>query len=69
MRLSARNRLVGTVESVEKGIITAKVKIRVEEPATVTAVVTKDAVEDLDLKPGDKVEAIVKATSVMIAKE
>jgi molybdopterin-binding protein len=69
MRLSARNRLVGTIESVEKGIITAKVKIRVEEPAVVTAVVTKEAIDDLDLKPGDKVEAIVKSTSVMIAKE
>ena len=33
MKLSARNRLVGIVESVEKGIITAKVKIRIEEPA------------------------------------
>ena len=69
MRLSARNWLVGTIESVEKGIITAKVKIRVEEPAVVTAVVTKEAIDDLDLKPGDKVEAIVKSTSVMIAKE
>jgi len=69
MKLSARNRLVGTVLSVEKGIITAKVKIRIEEPALVTAVVTKEAIDDLDLKPGDKVEAIVKSTSVMIAKE
>jgi molybdate transport system regulatory protein len=69
MKLSARNRLVGTVESVEKGIITPKVKIRIEKPALVTAVVTKVAIDDLDLKPGDKVEAIVKSTSVMIAKE
>jgi molybdate transport system regulatory protein len=69
MKLSARNRLVGTVLSVEKGIITAKVKIRIEELALVTAVVTKEAIDDLDLKPGDKVEAIVKSTSVMIAKE
>ena len=69
MRLSARNRLVGTVESVEKGIITAKVKVRVEEPAMMTAVITKESVEDLDLKQGDKVEVIVKASSVMIAKE
>ena len=69
MRLSARNRLVGTVESVEKGIITAKVRIKVTEPALVTAVVTKEAIDDLELRPGDRVEAIVKATSVMIAKE
>jgi molybdopterin-binding protein len=37
-------------------------------PAVVTAVITKEAVEDLDLKVGDDVEAIVKATEVMIAK-
>jgi molybdopterin-binding protein len=69
LKLSARNRLVGRVESVEKGIITAKVKIKIQQPATITAVVTKEAVDDLELKPGDKVEAIIKSTSVMIAKE
>lgn len=43
--------------------------MKVQKPAVVTAIITKDAVEDLKLKPGDKVEAIIKATSVMIAKE
>jgi molybdopterin-binding protein len=37
-------------------------------PVTVTAVITKDAVEDLDIKVGDEVEAIVKSTEVIIAK-
>lgn len=69
MKLSARNRFEGTIESVDVGIITAKVKIKIQKPTTITAVITKEAVEDLKLKPGDKVEAIVKSTSVMIAKE
>jgi molybdate transport system regulatory protein len=69
LKLSARNRLEGIVDSVDVGIITAKVKMKVQKPAVVTAIITKDAVEDLKLKPGDKVEAIIKATSVMIAKE
>ncbi len=69
MRISARNRFPGKVEIVEKGIITAKVKIRVDVPISITAVVTKEAVDDLGLKTGDIVEAIVKSTSVMIAKE
>jgi molybdate transport system regulatory protein len=68
VKLSARNNLKGKVVSVEKGIITAKVKIEVTAPATVTAVITKEAVEDLDLKVGDKVVAIVKSTEVMIGK-
>ena len=68
LKLSARNRFKGKVVSVEKGVITAKVKVEVTVPVTVTAVITKDAVEDLDLKVGDEVEAIVKSTEVMIAK-
>jgi molybdate transport system regulatory protein len=68
LKLSARNRLKGKVTAVEKGVITAKVKIQIKVPAVVTSVITKEAVEDLDLKVGDEVEAIVKSTEVMIAK-
>ncbi len=68
LKLSARNRFKGKVVAVEKGVITAKVKVEVKMPVTVTAVITKDAVDDLDIKVGDEVEAIVKSTEVMIAK-
>jgi molybdate transport system regulatory protein len=68
LKLSARNRFKGKVTAVEKGVITAKVKVQIKVPAVVTAVITKEAVEDLDLKVGDEVEAIVKSTEVMIAK-
>jgi len=68
LKLSARNRFKGKVVAVEKGVITAKVKVEVKMPVTVTAVITKEAVEDLDIKVGDEVEAIMKATEVLIAK-
>ncbi len=68
VKLSARNNLKGKVVAVEKGVITAKVKLEVKVPATITAVITKEAVEDLDLKVGDEVVAIVKSTEVMIGK-
>ena len=68
MKISARNRLKGKVVSVEKDGLMAKVKIEVSLPVTVTAVITKDAAEDLGLKVGDQVEAVVKSTEVMIAK-
>jgi molybdate transport system regulatory protein len=68
LKISARNRLKGKVVAVEKDGITAKVKIEVTVPAVVTAVITKEALEDLNIKVGDTVEAIVKATEVMIAK-
>lgn len=69
LKISARNRLKGTVQQVEKGIITAKVKIKIETPVTVTAIISKEAVEELDVKTGDSIEAVIKATEVMIAKE
>jgi molybdate transport system regulatory protein len=68
LKISARNRLKGKVVAVEKDGITAKVKIEVTVPAVVTAVITREALEDLNVKVGDNVEAIVKATEVMIAK-
>ncbi len=69
LKISARNRFKGTVENIEKGAVTSNVKIKIETPIVVTAVVTKEAVDDLDIKIGDKVEAVIKATEVMISKE
>lgn len=68
MKMSARNQMRGTVKAVEKGIITGLVKIEIEAPATITSVITKEAIEDLDIKVGDKVQVIVKSTEVMIGK-
>jgi len=69
LKISARNRLIGTVKTVEKGDIVAKVKLEIETPTTVTALISREAVEDLNIKPGDEVAAVIKATEVMIAKE
>jgi molybdate transport system regulatory protein len=68
LKLSARNQFKGKVLAVEKGVITAKVKVEVKMPVTVTAVITKEAVDELDIKVGDEVTAIVKSTEIMIAK-
>ena len=69
LKISARNRLKGTVQQVDKGVVTAKVKIKIEKPVVVTALISKEAVEELDIKAGDKVQAVIKATEVMVAKE
>jgi molybdate transport system regulatory protein len=68
-RLSARNRLKAKVTKVEKGPITASVKLTMTAPATMTAIISREAVEDLELEVGDVVDAIVKSTEVIIAKE
>jgi molybdate transport system regulatory protein len=68
LKLSARNQFKGKVVAVEKGVITGKVKVEIKMPVTITAVITKEAIEELDIKVGDEVSAIVKSTEIMIAK-
>lgn len=69
LKISARNRLRGKVKAVEKNGITAKVKIEVTLPGVVTALISSKAVEDLNIRVGDTVEAVIKATEVTIAKQ
>ncbi len=68
LKISARNQMKGKIIEVEKEGLIAKVKISLE-PATITAIITKEAADALSLKKGDKVAAVVKATEVMIGKE
>ena len=68
LRISARNRLKGKVVSVEKEGLMAEVKVEISVPASVTSIITKDSAEELGLKVGDQVEAVIKSTEVMIAK-
>ncbi|MGZ4852737.1 MAG: TOBE domain-containing protein [Halobacteriota archaeon] len=67
MQLSVRNQLTGTVKEVKLGAVMAEIIIQVGDNQIVSAI-TKDAAEDLALKVGDKVTALVKSTSVMVQK-
>jgi molybdopterin-binding protein len=64
--MSARNRLRGTVTDVRIEGLLAQVELTIAEPARVVAVVTRDAIEELGLKPGMAATAVVKSTSVMV---
>jgi len=66
--LSARNRFRGVVSRVEVDGLLAQVEIDVTEPTRVVAIVTRDAVEELGLRPGMPATAIVKSTSVMVER-
>jgi molybdopterin-binding protein len=68
MKLSARNMLAGKVVAVEKGQTTAHVKIEIAGGVVITASITNEAVDDLELKVGDKASAVIKASDVLIAK-
>jgi molybdopterin-binding protein len=69
MKMSARNRLAGTVKAVKKGAVMAQVTVDVGGGNTVTSAIFVDSAEDLDLKVGDKVLAVIKSTDVMIFRE
>ena len=64
--LSARNRFKGVVTDLKIDGLMAQVEIVVSDPVRLVAVVTRDAVEDLGLRPGMPATAIVKSTSVMV---
>ena len=53
---------------VKRGAVTSQVKMRLVSANTLTSVITNEAVDDLSLKEGDEVEAIVKSTDVLVAK-
>jgi molybdopterin-binding protein len=67
MTLSARNHLKGIVEEVQLGDVLAHVTMRVGD-SLIESVITRRSAEELKLKKGDSVTAVVKATEVMISK-
>ncbi len=67
MAISARNQLRGTVKSVSLGQVMAEVVIDVGGQEVVAAI-TRHSVEDLGIKEGDSVTAVIKATEVMVMK-
>jgi molybdopterin-binding protein len=66
MKISARNVLDGEVKQVKMGATTAHVLIDVKG-LTITASITNESVDELGLKPGVKVKAIVKSSDVIVA--
>jgi molybdopterin-binding protein len=66
--LSARNRFRGVVRAVEVDGFLARVELDVTAPARVVAIITREAAEELDLRPGREAVAIVKSTSVMVER-
>src|SRR3954451_21363833 len=64
--ITARNRFPGMVTEVKTDGLMAQVEIVVRDPVRVVAVVTRDAVEELGLKPGMPATAIIKSTNVML---
>src|SRR5271156_3792538 len=65
MKISARNQLRGTVEEIVRGVITAKVSVRVGENL-IESVITLQSVDEMGIKKGDTVTALIKSTEVLL---
>jgi molybdopterin-binding protein len=67
MPLSARNQLPGRIKDVKLGDVMAHVVVQVGENE-IESVITRRSAEELHLKTGDTVTAVIKSTEVMIQK-
>lgn len=68
MALSARNQLPGKVVQIQIGDIMAHVVVKVGNNL-IESIITRNSAEELGLKKGDAVRAVVKSTEVMIQKD
>ncbi len=68
MEISARNKIKGTITEVTIGSVMAKVAVKIADGTIINSMITIDSVEEMKLKEGDEVYAIVKSTEVMIGK-
>lgn len=68
MRTSARNQWSGTVTRVQRGAVNDEISIRLSSGDRVTAVITHESAENLGLRPGREVVALVKASSILVGR-
>ena len=69
MKISARNQIKGVITEIKPGVVTARVILDIGGGNRLSSVITMESVQELKLKPGDVVYAIIKSTEVMIGKE
>lgn len=68
MKFGARNKISAKVKSVKTGDVMSLVKFDVTTPAEMSSVLTTESVNDLELKPGDQVQLVIKAIHVLPVK-
>jgi PadR family transcriptional regulator AphA len=68
IRLSARNQLRSTVTSVVHGEVMSTIRAVLGDGQPLTAAITTDAAQELDVAPGDTIVVVIKSTEVMVAK-
>jgi molybdate transport system regulatory protein len=67
LKFSARNQFAGAVSAVTEGAVNATVQVKTDAGFELVAVVTNESCEALELSPGKRVIALIKASSILIA--
>lgn len=69
MRISGRNKIRGTVSKLTMDVVSAEVEIDAGNGIRIVGLITKGSVDDMNIRVGDELTALIKATSVMFIKE
>ena len=69
MKLSARNVLKGKVKKLNHGAVNSEVIVQLKDGAEIVSIITKSSAENLGLKEGKEVYAIIKASNVILATD
>lgn len=69
MKYGVQNQFVGEVFNIKKGEIMSEVIIEVGKNQYVTSVMTTDSLNEMNIKNGHRVKALVKAVNVVLVKE
>lgn len=69
MKISGRNKIRGKVSKLTSDTVSAEVEIDAGNGIKLVGLITKGSVDDMGIKMGDELTALIKATSVMFIKE
>lgn len=64
---SARNQYPGQVTSLERGAVNATIHILTDEGSELTAVITNESMTEMGISEGERIVALIKASSVLLA--
>ncbi|MBU1667395.1 TOBE domain-containing protein [bacterium] len=68
LAISARNQLKGVIERIHLGEVNGEVVVNIGSSNNIVSIITKDAINNMELKEGMEVSAIIKASDVMIGR-
>ncbi len=69
MRTSARNQLAGTVRAIKRGAVNCEISVALPSGHELAAMITVESCDNLALKEGSPVIALIKSTSVIVATD